>query len=45
MDTMRERFTAVASRLLDEDPRLAVVLAEISLDASPRHGPGTRTGW
>lgn len=32
MDTMRERFTAVASRLLDEDLRLAVVLAEISLD-------------
>ncbi|MCQ4082459.1 transketolase [Streptomyces sp. RB6PN25] len=32
MDTMRERFTAVASRLLDEDPRLAVVLAVISSD-------------
>ncbi|WP_431948691.1 transketolase family protein [Actinacidiphila sp. bgisy167] len=30
MDTMRDRFTAVASRLLDEDPRLAVVLAVIS---------------
>lgn len=32
MDTMRERFTAVASRLLDEDPRLVVVLAVISGD-------------
>ncbi|MFE6775579.1 transketolase [Streptomyces sp. NPDC057702] len=32
MDTMRERFTAVTTRLLDEDPRLAVVLAEISAD-------------
>jgi transketolase len=32
MDTMRERFTAVASELLDEDPRLAVVLAVISGD-------------
>ncbi|MER7764732.1 transketolase C-terminal domain-containing protein [Streptomyces sp. NPDC097619] len=29
MDTMRERFTSVTSRLLDEDPRLALVLAEI----------------
>ncbi|MFJ4846533.1 transketolase family protein [Streptomyces sp. NPDC088733] len=32
MDTMRERFTAVATALLDEDPRLAVVLAVISGD-------------
>ncbi|MEU5808651.1 transketolase family protein [Streptomyces sp. NPDC059650] len=32
MDTMRERFIAVTSRLLDEDPRLALVLAEISMD-------------
>ncbi|MFB8777664.1 transketolase family protein [Streptomyces broussonetiae] len=29
MDTMRERFGPVVSRLLDEDPRVAVVLAEI----------------
>ncbi|WP_367123444.1 transketolase family protein [Streptomyces phytohabitans] len=29
MDTMRDRFTDVTTRLLDEDPRLAVVLAEI----------------
>ena len=33
METMRERFTAVTSRLLAEDPRLAVVLADISADA------------
>ncbi|WP_413810531.1 transketolase family protein [Streptomyces sp. OE57] len=32
METMRERFAAVASRLLDDDPRLAVVLAEIGKD-------------
>jgi transketolase len=41
MDTMRDRFTAVASRLLDEDPRVAVVLAEIGRDgfteAARRH--------
>ncbi|MGW4563717.1 transketolase family protein [Streptomyces sp. NPDC004561] len=33
MDTMRERFAPVVSRLLDEDPRVAVVLAEIGKDA------------
>ncbi|MGW6898962.1 transketolase family protein [Streptomyces sp. NPDC054919] len=32
MDTMRERFTDVTNRLLDEDPQLAVVLAVISSD-------------
>ncbi|MGP3982546.1 transketolase family protein [Streptomyces sp. KR80] len=32
MDTMRERFAATTSRLLDEDPSLAVVLAEIGTD-------------
>ncbi|MFG2602892.1 transketolase family protein [Streptomyces sp. NPDC048514] len=32
MDTMRDRFAPVVSRLLDEDPRVAVVLAEIGLD-------------
>ncbi|WP_043671361.1 transketolase family protein [Streptomyces xylophagus] len=32
MDTMRDRFAPVVSRLLDEDPRLAVVLAEIGRD-------------
>ncbi|MEU3737158.1 transketolase [Streptomyces sp. NPDC032198] len=33
MDTMRDRFTPVVSRLLDEDPRVAVVLAAIGVDA------------
>jgi transketolase len=33
MDTMRDRFAPVVSRLLDEDPRVAVVLAEIGQDA------------
>ncbi|MFD7577198.1 transketolase family protein [Kitasatospora sp. NPDC059817] len=33
MDTMRDRFIDVTSRLLDEDPRLAVVLADITAAA------------
>ncbi|MEV5595661.1 transketolase [Streptomyces sp. NPDC052496] len=41
MDTMRERFASVTTRLLDEDPRLAVVLADIGVDgfrsAAERH--------
>ncbi|MFD7794894.1 transketolase family protein [Streptomyces sp. NPDC059759] len=32
MDTMRDRFAPVVSRLLDEDQRVAVVLAEIGAD-------------
>ncbi|WP_329551760.1 transketolase family protein [Streptomyces sp. NBC_00696] len=32
MDTMRDRFAPVVSLLLDEDPRVAVVLAEIGKD-------------
>lgn len=32
MDTMRDRFAPVVTRLLDEDPRVAVVLADIGLD-------------
>ncbi|MEU6810176.1 transketolase [Streptomyces sp. NPDC046831] len=32
MDTMRDRFAPVVSRLLDEDPRVTVVLAEIGKD-------------
>jgi transketolase len=30
METMRERFVATATELLDDDPRVAVVLADIS---------------
>ncbi|MFI8080829.1 transketolase family protein [Kitasatospora sp. NPDC086009] len=41
MDTMRERFVDVTARLLDDDPRLAVVLADISASgfapAAERH--------
>ncbi|MFE7131087.1 transketolase family protein [Streptomyces sp. NPDC057638] len=40
MDTMRDRFISTASRLLDEDPRLAVVLADISTDG---FAPAQRT--
>jgi transketolase len=42
MDTMRDRFAPVVSRLLDENPRVAVVLAEIGRDgfaAAARHHP------
>jgi transketolase len=43
VETMRERFIATASDLLDEDPRLAVVVADISAaqfePAAERH-PG-----
>jgi transketolase len=41
MDTMRDRFISTTTRLLEEDPRLVVVLAEISRDgfdeAAGRH--------
>ncbi|MFE9251338.1 transketolase family protein [Streptomyces sp. NPDC007088] len=41
MDTMRDRFATTVSELLDEDPRVALVLAEISADrftgAARRH--------
>ncbi|MGW0791428.1 transketolase family protein [Streptomyces sp. NPDC002911] len=36
MDTMRDRFIATTTRLLDEDPRIALVLAEISRDGFDR---------
>ncbi|MFE7617144.1 transketolase family protein [Streptomyces sp. NPDC057496] len=36
MDTMRDRFISTTSQLLDEDPRLALVLAEISRDGFAR---------
>lgn len=43
MDTMRERFASTVSGLLGEDPRLAVVLAEIGADGfadARRRHPG-----
>ena len=33
MDTMRDRFTSTTTQLLDEDPRLALVLAEIGRES------------
>ncbi|MFE9725863.1 transketolase family protein [Streptomyces sp. NPDC005794] len=36
MDTMRDRFISTTTLLLDEDPRIAVVLAEISRDGFDR---------
>ncbi|MFI5758895.1 transketolase family protein [Streptomyces sp. NPDC051569] len=35
-DTMRDRFISTTARLLDEDPRLVLVLAEISRDGFQR---------
>lgn len=41
MDTMRERFVTIAAELLDSDPRIAVVLADITASqfatAAARH--------
>jgi transketolase len=39
METMRERFSAVTATLLDDNPRLTVVLADISADS---FGPAQR---
>jgi transketolase len=36
MTTMRERFASVATELVDQDPRVAVVLADISVDRFAR---------
>ncbi len=37
MTTMRRRFYALATRALDDDPRTAIVLAEIGVSELPRH--------
>jgi transketolase len=37
MTTMRKRFYELATRALDDDPRTAVVLAEIGVSELPRH--------
>ena len=38
MDTMRERFTAVTTELLDSDPRITVVLADIGVGSFRESG-------
>ena len=38
MDTMRERFTSVTTELLDADPRVAVVLADIGVSSFRESG-------
>ena len=38
MDTMRERFARVTSQAVDDDPRLALVLADIGVDNFVRNG-------
>jgi hypothetical protein len=40
---MRERFARVATELVDTDPRVAVVLADITADASRAPGSGIPT--
>jgi transketolase len=40
--TMRERFTHVTAQALDDDPRLAVVLADIGVEAFEQAGAGLR---
>jgi transketolase len=37
MTTMRKRFYELAAQALDEDPRVALVLAEIGVSELPRH--------
>ena len=37
MTTMRKRFYELATRALDDDPRTALVLAEIGASELPRH--------
>lgn len=42
MDTMRERFTTVVTELLDADPRIAVVLADIGVSSFHESGAHRR---
>ena len=41
-DSMRDRFVTVATQLLDEDPRIAVVMADISVDRFRSSGARAR---
>ena len=42
METMRDRFTAVATELLDSDPRIALLLADIGTDRFAASGAAGR---
>ena len=42
MDTMRDRFTAVATELLDTDPRIVLLLADIGTDRFAASGAAQR---
>ena len=42
MDTMRDRFTAVATDLLDTDPRIVLLLADIGTDRFAASGAAQR---
>ena len=42
MDTMRDRFTTVATELLDTDPRVVVLLADIGTDRFAAFGASQR---
>ena len=42
METMRQRFTRVTVAALDDDPRLALVLADIGVDAFEQAGASQR---
>lgn len=42
MESMRDRFTAVAGELLDSDPQVALLLAEIGTDRFARDGLAAR---
>ncbi len=42
MDTMRDRFTTVATELLDTDPRIVVLLADIGTDRFAASGAARR---
>ena len=42
MDTMRDRFTAIATELLDTDPRIVLLLADIGIDRFAASGAAQR---
>ena len=42
METMRDRFTTVATELLDKDPRIVLLLADIGTDRFAASGAASR---